>query len=105
MPVIYVPQEQHSKNISAALQYGSHIVSCVSQDYQVYTSTSSTIEKIRKALVNFTSEDYLLLIGDPILIGLTVAEAFRQVPSVKVLKWDSQSRTYVPVVLDFFNES
>ena len=100
MPVIYVPQEQRSKNISAALKYGTHIVSCLSQDHQVYASTSDTVDRIRKTLEGFQPDDYLLLIGDPILIALTSAVAISHYDTLNVVKWDSQTRTYVPVVLD-----
>lgn len=100
MPVVYVPQEQRSKNISAALAYGTHIVSCLDQEYQVYASTPDTVTKIRSAFQSFQPDDYLLLIGDPILIALASAVATSHYDVINVLKWDSQTRTYVPVVLD-----
>lgn len=100
MPIIYIPQEQRGKNLSAALRYGGSIVSCLSQDYQVYTSTPETVEKIRFILSPMKPDDYLLLIGDPILIGLTMTVAFEYHDVIKVLKWDGQTRTYVPIVLD-----
>ncbi len=102
MPVIYVPQQSRGKNISAALKYGDSIVECLSQDYQVYANTADTVDKIRDALKDFSAEDYLLLIGDPILIGLTTSLALDRSDSIKVLKWDAQTRTYVPVTLDVY---
>ena len=96
---IYVPQEQQGKNLSAAMKFGDRIVSCLPQDYQVYTETEDTANRIADALHSFETGDYLLLIGDPILIGLTCAIAFMRNDSVKVLKWDAQTRTYVPITL------
>jgi hypothetical protein len=100
MSVIFVPQEQRSKNISAALEYGTHFVSCLPQDYQVYASTADAVDKIRVALADYGPEDFLLLIGDPILIALTASDATANHDLLKVLKWDSQTRTYVPILLD-----
>jgi len=100
MPFIYIPQEQRGKNLSAALRYGESIMSCLPQDYQVYSSTPETVERIRYTMNMMQADDYLLLIGDPILIGLTMAVAFEFHDVLKVLKWDGQTRTYVPITLD-----
>jgi len=101
--VIYVTQEQRGKNISPALKYGDKIVSCLPQDHQLYSSRPETGDMIRKALHHIAPEDYVLLIGDPIIIGMTMAIASEFLNgTVEVLKWDAQTRTYVPVTVEIW---
>ena len=50
----------------------------------------------------FNDDDYLLLLGDPALIGaaMTVASNYNN-GNVKVLKWDRIEKMYYPVTLSF----
>jgi|SRR5687768_4930248 len=55
-------------------------------------------QKLRKGLAMFTDEDYLLLVGSPVLIGLAVAVAAdNNAGDVNMLQWSGAKRLYIPV--------
>ena len=56
---------------------------------------------VEKILENFTEEDYLLLIGDPVSIGIATHYAAKKTDVVKFLKWDNREYTYFPVEVKF----
>jgi hypothetical protein len=64
-------------------------------------SPAPTIKRLRKSLSTFSIEDYLLLMGDPIGMSLALAIAAEATNGiVKVLKWDRQHETYLPITLN-----
>jgi len=49
----------------------------------------------------FNTDDYLLLMGDPVLIGITCAVAAKKTNNnFKVLKWDRESNIYIPITIE-----
>ena len=58
----------------------------------------SVIAELREKLQNFTDDDYLLLIGNPVLIGLATAlAAAYNGGSVSLLQWSGKDQRYIPV--------
>lgn len=99
MKTVYVVQEAQGKNILPAGAFGE--LKVLLPDGQIVLSPGPTINKLRRGLKNFTSEDYLLLIGDPIAIALaSMVAAELNVGRVQFLKWDRQERVYYPVKVD-----
>jgi hypothetical protein len=100
MPKVYVPQEAIGKNIIPAMSYGQIRV-CFPPNYQVNFDTEDAAKQLLFWLSDYTEEDFLLLIGDPILIGIAAACAsFWSKGRVKFLKWDRQEHIYLPVSAD-----
>ena len=99
MATVYVVQDIQGKNILPAREYGE--LDVLLPAGQITLSPGPTIFKLRKKLTNFSDEDYLLLIGDPIAIGLAsmVAASFNN-GRVSFLKWDKQERQYFSVKAD-----
>lgn len=62
---------------------------------------SEVCADLMNALGNFGETDYLLLIGNPVLIGMAMstAAAYNN-GKVKVLQWDRRSRRYIPISVD-----
>lgn len=90
----YVPQF----NILPAKKYGDLKVLC--QEGQGATfATGAAINKLKFDLSSFDKDkDFLLLIGDPVLIAITSAIAsFWTNGEFNLLKWDRQEREYIPV--------
>lgn len=58
------------------------------------------IEALHEQLRHYTVEDYLLLVGNPCLIGWATAIAAQHSEGavVKMLQWSGKDRKYVPVV-------
>ena len=60
-----------------------------------------TIEALREGLAEITNEDYILLIGNPCLIGWTVALAVVKTGGrVRLLQWHAQSKSYLVIDSD-----
>lgn len=58
----------------------------------------SVITELHEKLSDFQDEDYILCIGNPILIGLSVAvAAFYNEGSVQMLQWSGKDRDYAVV--------
>ena len=63
--------------------------------------TELVIDRICEGLENFSNEDYLLLIGDPIAIGIaTHYAAFNNHGYIQFLKWDNREYKYYKVEVE-----
>jgi len=72
---------------------------------QMIFSPGPLIFKLRKGLKNFTSEDYLLLTGDPAIIGVACSIVSDITNGkYKVLKWDKQERKYYPIEINLYEK-
>ncbi len=66
---------------------------------------SQVLPLIRSCLSNMTPKDYLLLIGNPCLIGWSTAVAARATGGqLTLLQWHNRSRCYIPVEAKVFDE-
>jgi len=95
--MVYVTQEQEGKNIVTATKYGE-ITFLAEKGDQMSFQTEDLVEKITMKLQGFNDMDYLLLIGDPAIIGVAVAiAAICNEGKVSLLKWDRQDKMYYAV--------
>jgi hypothetical protein len=61
--------------------------------------------KLRQLLKDYTSEDYLLLTGDPAIIGVACSiVADITGGKYKFLKWDRQEQVYYPIEINLFEK-
>ena len=87
-------------NIMSAAKYGRF--KCLLPEFsQIIFSPGPLIFKLRAALKNYTGEDYLLLTGDPAIIGVACS-IVSQLTNGKynLLKWDKQERQYYPITIN-----
>ena len=87
-------------NIMGASKYGEFVF-CLPEMSQMIFSPGPLIFKLRDKLKHYTAEDYLLLTGDPAIIGV----ACSMVSDItngknKLLKWDKQERKYYPIQIN-----
>ena len=70
---------------------------------QMIFSPGPLIFKLRKGLKDYTHEDFLLLTGDPAIIGVACS-IVSDITSGKfnLLKWDKQERKYYPIHINLF---
>ena len=70
---------------------------------QMIFSPGPLIYKLRKGLKDFTERDYLLLTGDPAIIGVACS-IVSDITTGKynLLKWDKQERTYYPIEINLY---
>ena len=72
---------------------------------QIIFSPGPLVYKLRQGLKDYTSNDYLLLTGDPAIIGV----AWSIVSDItngkyKLLKWDKQERKYYPIEINLYEK-
>lgn len=64
-------------------------------------SPGPVLKELREKLEGITSEDYVLLIGNPSLIGWAVAVAASKTDNViRMLQWCNRSHVYREVIVD-----
>ena len=91
-------------NIMGASEYGS-LKFLLPELSQIIFSPGALIFKIRKVLRDFTSEDYLLLTGDPAIIGVACSIVSDITNGkYKLLKWDKQERRYYPININLYEK-
>ena len=110
-PIVYVIQEiagtkegRPKINILGAAEYGTFKF-LLPELSQMIFSPGPLIFKLRKGLKNYTTEDFLLLTGDPAIIGVACS-IVSDITSGKfnLLKWDKQERKYYPIHINLFEK-
>jgi hypothetical protein len=91
-------------NIIGASQFGVLKV-LLPENAQIILSAGPLVFKLRKLLQNYTPEDYLLLTGDPAIIGVACSIVSDITNGkYKLLKWDKQERRYYPIEIDLYQK-
>ena len=110
-PLVYVIQELPGTkigspkfNIMGAQKYGKLKV-LLPEHSQIILSPGPLIFKLRKLLDNFTKKDYLLLTGDPAIIGVACSiVAEKTNGKFNLLKWDRQEKMYYPIEINIYEQ-
>ena len=91
-------------NIMGALKYGKLKV-LLKENTQIVLSPGPIVFELRRLLKDYTSKDYLLLSGDPSVIGIAVA-IVSDINNGKfnLLKWDRQEKVYYPLEIDLYEK-
>ena len=91
-------------NIMGAADYGD-LKFLLPELSQIIFSPGPLIFKLRKALKNYTREDYLLLTGDPAIIGVACSIVSDITNGkYKLLKWDKQEKKYYPITINLYEK-
>ena len=109
--IVYVIQEIPGQiegnpriNIMGASQYGTFKF-LLPELSQIIFSPGPLVFKLRKLLKNFKSDDYLLLTGDPAIIGVACSIVSDITNGkYKLLKWDKQERKYYPIEINLYEK-
>jgi hypothetical protein len=94
-------------NIMGASNYSSSnkFEFLLSEFSQMIFSPGPLIYKLRQGLKNYTSDDYLLLTGDPAIIGVACSIVSDITGGkFKLLKWDKQERKYYPIEINLYEK-
>ena len=111
MPTVYVIQEipgtkdgRPKINIMGAADYGTFKF-LLPELSQIIFSPGPLIFKLRKALKDYKAGDYLLLTGDPAIIGVTCSIVSDMTNGkYNLLKWDKQERKYYPISINLYEK-
>lgn len=61
-------------------------------------SPAPMVQQLRRALKDFSDDDYILPVGDPVAIGLVTAIAAQvNHGRVNLLRWDRSARNYITI--------
>ena len=110
-PVVHVIQEipgtaegRPKINIMGAATYGKFKF-LLPELSQIIFSPGPLIFKLRKELANYKKQDYLLLTGDPAIIGVACSIVSDITNGkYKLLKWDKQERKYYTIEIDLYEK-
>ena len=110
-PTVYVVQEiagtqtgSPKINIMGASHYGKFKF-LLPEFSQMIFSPGPLIFKLRKGLENFKKKDFLLLTGDPAIIGVACS-IVSDITNGKynLLKWDKQERKYYSIEINLYEK-
>ena len=105
--IVYVLQElpgtsigRPKYNIIGAQKFGKLKV-LLREDTQIIMSPGPIIFELRRLLKDYTSKDYLLLSGDPSVIGIacSIVSDINN-GTFNLLKWDRQEQMYSPLEIN-----
>ena len=111
LPIVYVIQEiagtkdgKPKINILGAAEYGTFKF-LLPELSQMIFSPGPLIFKLRKGLKDYTTEDFLLLTGDPAIIGVACS-IVSDITNGKynLLKWDKQERKYYSITINLYEK-
>lgn len=113
MPIVFVVQRQQrwdsnsnqlvdKFDLSSAAAYGEikYLLSPKAAPFH----PESVISELHQKLDKFTADDYLLLVGNPCLIGFSVAIASDKtnLGMVKLLQFSGKEQRYIPISAQLF---
>jgi hypothetical protein len=110
-PVVYVIQEiagtkagNPKINIMGASNYGQFKF-LLPEFSQIIFSPGPLVYKLRQGLKEFKKKDFLLLTGDPAIIGVACS-IVSDITGGKynLLKWDKQERKYYPIEINLYEK-
>ena len=111
VPTVYVIQEiagtragNPKINIMGAANYGQFKF-LLPEFSQIIFSPGPLIYKLRQGLKEYKKKDYLLLTGDPAIIGVACS-IVSDITGGKynLLKWDKQERKYYPIEINLYEK-
>lgn len=96
---VYAVCEPSGFDLTPAMEYGQ--IEVLLAHSQSLLAPVPTVRKLREKLRNFSDDDYLLPVGDPVLMS-TVAMIAGNMNNgrVKFLKWDRIQRKYLVIQVD-----
>ena len=109
--IVYVIQEipgtkegRPKINIMGAQKFGK-IKVLLKEDSQMIFSPGPIIFELRRLLKTYRPSDYLLLTGDPAIIGVACS-VVSDITHGKynLLKWDRQERMYYPISINLYEK-
>jgi len=111
LPIVYVIQEiagtkdgKPKINILGAAEYGTFKF-LLPELSQMIFSPGPLIFKLRKGLKDYNTEDFLLLTGDPAIIGVACSIVSDMTNGkYNLLKWDKQERKYYSIAINLYEK-
>ncbi len=100
-PRAFLVQDNPTLDFSPLREYAAWPPEVVFDPGQVTLHPQHALKHARTKLQGMQEDDFLLLNGDPVMIGICLAVAAELIGRVKLLRWDRREKIYLPITLDF----
>jgi len=100
---VYVVFNDGKRDFYKAKSFGKTVNVFDSGYDNQYRNTDVMVEHIKEKLEYYMDEDYILIVGEPLLCALVINVAIELSESkrVRMLRWDKFLMNYHPVEVDF----
>jgi len=95
----YTHAVKPTMDLSPALEYGE--LRFVLRDFEnPFNDPQATLDEVQRVFADerLTADDWVLLVGNPVLIGMVAAAAANATGRLNLLQWNRAERRYMPVV-------
>ena len=96
---VFIIQDSGDKNFSSLISDDVTITVVTNRDCPLFGNHDDHVLAMRRVLADYKPGDGLVLVGDPVNIGIAVHEILSKKGGVLLLKWDRQTRNYIPIKL------
>lgn len=92
-------QRVSSVDLTPAAEWGEPVI--LLRTDQLSIDTSSSLSQLHRKLKDFCDSDFLVPIGDPVLMcAASMIAGFYNEGRVRILKWDRILKKYYPISID-----
>jgi hypothetical protein len=104
MAKVYIVQENPNVNVIGAGRFGD-LIPLLPPGRQITLSSSPVVKLLKTKLKDFSDNDYLLAMGDPVAIGIaSIVASDINNGKVNMLKWDRENQCYYNVNIDLYQK-
>lgn len=98
---LFVVQDNPRLDFTPAREFAGWPPRTIFGPGQITLSPQVALDHARNVLQAMLPDDYLLLTGDPVMIGICVTVAAQLHGKVRVLRWDRRTLSYLSIGVDF----
>jgi hypothetical protein len=109
MPRVFVPQVPHKRignelveayDLTPAREFGEVVVLT---GPSAKPWTNSVLDEMSEKLLEVTEEDYILMVGSPVMCAIAVAYMSEELNGkVNFLQWDGLRKRYFPITISLW---
>ncbi len=104
MAKVYIVQENPNVNVIGAGRFGE-LIPMLPPGRQITLSPAPVIRLLSNKLREFSDDDFLLAMGDPVAIAIASMVAGEvNNGKVNMLKWDRREYRYYPLEVDMYQK-
>lgn len=97
---VFIVQDDPNKNLLSASEFGELQRPVFEHDQQVVMNSAPMVRELKTALRDFSDDDFILAVGDWVLVGIACAVAANvNGGRFRILKWDRETRQYYAVLV------
>lgn len=91
-PWVYIPQDSPSKDFSEATRYG--VIRTLVLASESRRPSQELLEIIEERLAASNENDFIVPVGDPVIIGLVIFTMLDMHGKINILRWNAVEANY-----------